>query len=79
MLWYAKLLHKNNQIAKVGFYAVFFFHFSKAEMMFQVALQGSRGNAKLNATAICNYAIFLYRKKHNIQKAEELFSEGLSK
>lgn len=48
-------------------------------MMFQVALQGSRDSAKLNATAICNYAIFLYRKKHNIQKAEVLFSEGLSK
>ena len=50
----------------------------KAEIMYKVALQNSRGG-KHEATAICNYAVFLFRNKRKPEEAASLFCEGLDR
>jgi hypothetical protein len=47
--------------------------------MFQAALKVSNSRGKHGATAICNYAIFLYRNKKDPVQAAQLFCEGLAK
>mmetsp|Transcript_25444 Transcript_25444/g.37507 ORF Transcript_25444/g.37507 Transcript_25444/m.37507 type:complete len:1122 (+) Transcript_25444:90-3455(+) len=66
MLWYAKFLRKTGKIAQ-------------AEVMFKVAIQKSNGEGKVGATAICNYAVFLYRQKHRPEEAAALFCHGIEK
>ena len=63
-LWYARLLKK---CSKTG----------QADLMYQVALSKSKGNLKLEPSAICNYATFIYRKRKNIVLAKEYFVKGL--
>lgn len=66
MLWYAKFLHKSNQI-------------NQAEVMYRAALQKSKCEGKIGATVLCNYAIFLYRHKKDPEQAARLFCEGIEK
>lgn len=66
MLWYAKFLHKTN-------------HIGQAEVMFKAALKKSNAEGKVGATALCNYAIFLYRHKKDPEQAAKLFCEGVEK
>lgn len=47
--------------------------------MFKAALMRSKGEGKVGATAICNYAIFLYRNKKDPEQAAKLFCEGIEK
>jgi hypothetical protein len=47
--------------------------------MFKAALKASNSRGKLGATAICNYAIFLYRNKKDPVQAAKLFCEGIEK
>jgi hypothetical protein len=47
--------------------------------MFKAALMRSKGEGKVGATAICNYAIFLYRHKKDPEQAAKLFCEGIEK
>ena len=64
-LKYARLLKKAGQLGK-------------ADLMYQVARTHSKGNAKLEASAICNYATFVCRQRKNVSHAQTLFLEGLS-
>jgi len=65
-LKYARLLKKAGQLGK-------------ADLMYQVARTNSKGNHKLEASAICNYATFVCRQRKNVSLAQTLFLEGLSK
>jgi tetratricopeptide (TPR) repeat protein len=74
-LWYAKLLRKKGKIPQ-------------AEVMYQVAIKNSSktsvseytiSNNSVEASAICNYATFIYKQKKNPQKALNLFENGLKK
>jgi hypothetical protein len=47
--------------------------------MYKAALQASHLQGKIGATAICNYAIFLYRHKKDPEQAAELFCNGLER
>jgi Tfp pilus assembly protein PilF len=46
--------------------------------MFKVALQNSKGSRN-EATAICNYAVFLFRNKKRPEEAAALFCDGLDR
>lgn len=46
--------------------------------MFKVALQNSKGG-KHEPTAICNYAVFLFRNKKKPEEAASLFCDGLER
>ena len=65
-LKYARLLKKTGNIGK-------------ADLMYQVARTNSRGNAKLEPSALCNYATFVYRQRKNAVQAQELFLDGLQR
>ena len=66
-LWYAKLLRKCGKS-------------SQADIMYQVAYKFSSGTGKkIEATAICNYATFVYRNRKDPEKAQKLFIEGLGR
>mmetsp|Transcript_4543 Transcript_4543/g.4684 ORF Transcript_4543/g.4684 Transcript_4543/m.4684 type:complete len:551 (+) Transcript_4543:139-1791(+) len=74
-LWYAKLLRKKGKIPQ-------------AEVMYQVAIKHASkmkvseytiSNNSVEASAICNYATFIYKQKKNPQKALNLFENGLKK
>lgn len=47
--------------------------------MYKAALQASQLQGKVGATAICNYAIFLYRHKNDPEKAARLFCDGIQR
>lgn len=64
-MWYAKFLKR---LGKLG----------PAELMYQAALETSRGHPKNEATAICNYATFLFKQRKSTDKAGNLFEIGLS-
>lgn len=66
-LWYAKLLRRCGRIAQ-------------ADIMYQVAYKYSSGtDRKIEPTAICNYATFVYRQRKSPEKAQQLFLEGLGR
>ena len=47
--------------------------------MYKAALQASQLQGKVGATAICNYAIFLYRHKNDPEQAARLFCDGIQR
>jgi Tfp pilus assembly protein PilF len=65
-LWYAKLLKKLNK-------------FGQAELMYKVALEKSKGMLRLEPTAICNYATFIFKQRKDPEKAQALFTDGLER
>ena len=66
-LLYAKLLRKCGKM-------------SQADIMYQVAYKYAFGSGrKIEATAVCNYATFVYRQRKDADKAQRLFLEGLAK
>lgn len=65
-MWYAKLLKKLKR-------------FNEAELLYKVALDNSKGQLKLEPTAICNYATFIYKQRKNPVKAQEMFVDGLAR
>ncbi len=46
--------------------------------MYLVALEKSKGLPSLEATAICNYATFLFRYRKKNDEAAHLFQRGLT-
>jgi hypothetical protein len=67
-LWYAKLL---KQLGLLG----------PAELLYRVALDktAQSGSFHLEATALCNYATFLYKYRHNHDKALSLYTTAIKK
>lgn len=65
-MWYAKLLKKLKR-------------FGEAELMYKVAVDNSSGQYRLEPTAICNYATFIYKQRRNPVKAQQLFQDGLAR
>lgn len=66
LMRFAKLLRRIGQLGK-------------SELMYIAALKYSEGQKKMHSMAICNYAVFLYQFRKNIQKASELFNFGLER
>lgn len=66
MLWYAKFLKRSGKLAP-------------AELMYRSAMECSKGDPRLEPTALCNYATFLFKNRKNVDKAEELFQFGLDR
>ena len=64
ILQYARLLKKTKNKGQ-------------ADLMYQVALEKSKGNKKLEPIAICNYATFTCRVRKNPSLAQKMFSSGL--
>ena len=67
-LWSAKLLKKLGQIGP-------------AELMYLVAVEKTapQGFSSLEATAMCNYATFLHKHRHNHEKALKLYTTAIKK
>ena len=66
-LWYAKLLRRCGRT-------------TQADIMYQVAYKHSLGSGKkIEATAVCNFATFIYRQRKDPDRAQKLFIEGLAK
>ena len=65
-MWYAKVLKKQGKSGQ-------------AELMYMVALQKSQGDKKIEPTAICNYATYIFKHKKDKVKAQQMFIEGLEK
>lgn len=63
-MWYGKLLKKTG---KTG----------QAELMYKVALEQSKGNEAMEATAMCNYATFVFKQRKDPERANVLFKAGL--
>ena len=63
-MWYAKALKSKKS-------------YNEAEIMYQVALAKSKSSKKLEPTAICNYATFLYKYRKNSDKSCQYFINGL--
>ena len=65
-MYYAKVLKKQGKSGQ-------------AELMYMVALQKSQGDRKIEPTAICNYATYIFKHKKDKVKAQQMFIEGLEK
>lgn len=66
IMWYAKLLKKLNRLGQ-------------AELMYKVAVERSAGQERVEPTAICNYATFIFKQRKDPVKAQALFAEGLER
>jgi Tfp pilus assembly protein PilF len=64
-LWYGKLLKRLGKV-------------SQAELMYKVALERCKGSETLEPTAICNYATFVFKQRHDPARAQAMFKAGLA-
>ena len=65
-MWYAKVLKKQGK-------------YCQPELMYIVAMQKSQDDKKIEPTAICNYATYIFKHKKDKVKAQQMFIEGLEK
>ena len=47
--------------------------------MYRVAVDKARGLSKMEPVAICNYGIFLYNQRKDVERAVELLRVGLQR
>lgn len=47
--------------------------------MYKVAYSKARENPKLEPTAICNYATFLFKVRKNPEAAQVMFADGINR
>jgi len=65
-MWYAKVLKKQQK-------------YGQAELMYMVAMQKSQDDKKIEPTAICNYATYIFKHKKDKVKAQQMFIDALEK